>query len=48
MAIPAPNPIQLVPQPITPQTPQPCFYEESMIGGWQNPAEVCSLFEFPF
>uniref|UniRef100_A0A915Q4W2 RRM domain-containing protein n=1 Tax=Setaria digitata TaxID=48799 RepID=A0A915Q4W2_9BILA len=40
MALPAPNPIQLVPQPITPQTPQPCFYEESMIGGWQNPAEV--------
>ncbi|EFO26975.1 DAZ protein 1 [Loa loa] len=40
MAIPAPNPIQLVPQPITPQTPQPCFYDESMIGGWQNPAEV--------
>ncbi|KAK6102455.1 RNA recognition motif family protein [Brugia pahangi] len=42
MAIPAPNPIQLVPQPITPQTPQPCFYEESMIGGWQNPVEIRS------
>uniref|UniRef100_A0A1I8EWZ1 RRM domain-containing protein n=1 Tax=Wuchereria bancrofti TaxID=6293 RepID=A0A1I8EWZ1_WUCBA len=42
MAIPAPNPIQLVPQPITPQTPQPCFYEESMITGWQNPVEVRS------
>uniref|UniRef100_A0A0R3RZD8 RRM domain-containing protein n=1 Tax=Elaeophora elaphi TaxID=1147741 RepID=A0A0R3RZD8_9BILA len=40
MAIPAPNSIQLVPQPITPQTPQSCFYEESMISGWQNPSEV--------
>ncbi|VDO69617.1 unnamed protein product [Onchocerca flexuosa] len=39
MALPVPNPIQLVPQPITPQTPQTCFYEEN-IGGWQNPAEI--------
>uniref|UniRef100_A0A8R1Y271 RRM domain-containing protein n=1 Tax=Onchocerca volvulus TaxID=6282 RepID=A0A8R1Y271_ONCVO len=39
MALPVPNPIQLVPQPITPQTPQTCFYEEN-IGGWQNPTEI--------
>ncbi|KAM3722813.1 DAZ protein [Dirofilaria immitis] len=40
ITLPAPNPIQLVTQPITPQTPQTCFYEESLIGGWQNPAEI--------